>query len=175
MGEKKIKDKQYLPHEKVSSFLRMLADGIDRGTFTYTGGEYSLEELEGYKLTIESNRLYPTVKMKSTLLPRQPVMGPEREGVESYRDLKKRMNRAFKGIGAHLKEGLFPDRDLMTRFYQECLQMTGYPGKGDNRYEDFRGVANRLMAAVERGSLEEARLAYSDMNNIMDTCHMEFK
>jgi XXXCH domain-containing protein len=63
----------------------------------------------------------------------------------------------------------------MRGFFQDCLQMTGFPGKGDSMYEEFRGIANRLMETVERGSLEEARLAYSDMNDLMDTCHREFK
>lgn len=204
-SENKKKKSYRLGTREAAEYLRWLADAVEREAVELTGSEEGLSGLirikesvktktdkSAHKIQIKFSVPRPEQDLRIGLEPEAELViggGPDSSGPPlptapsltaepsgpSYKKLKKAMAKEFAAIRKRLKEGLPPDPVLIKPFYDQCLMMIGYPGKGDPHYPRFRVAAEAMLKAAEAGDRTGLETALEDLAGLKKECHKEFK
>jgi len=167
---------RHMSKEALPGFFRELADALEQGG----GGEFeSVGEFYRLKVSVrdEFGQLRVKLKIKTTGDSHEGRSGAKRGGggMPKYKDLKKRMKRNFKTIRRALGEGQAPPAEATASFLADSELMTGYPGKGDEFYEDFRQACRAFSEACASGDLGRMGAAAEELNRQKRRCHDRYK
>lgn len=93
----------------------------------------------------------------------------------SYKKLKKRMGEDFKSIGKALDAGAPMSPEAVPRFLEDAAAMTGFPGKGDEFYDDFRKDCDAFRDAIQSADAGRTADAYAALKDRKKQCHGIYK
>jgi XXXCH domain-containing protein len=170
--------KRELDHGEAAAYLRELADSIDRGEVSADGApglglSGRVEIKESLRLKPGASRL--KVKLEIGLQAPEGLLAPRPgEARPSYKRLKKRMKRDFRGLRAAVGAGDMP-AELIRAFHVDCREMTRYPGKGDPLYPEFNAAAEALAAAADRRDNAAACEALRRLDALRREGHARYK
>ncbi len=99
---------------------------------------------------------------------------PEDEDI-NYKKLKKRMEAYFEEMAHSLQEEHLPSREIVYVFLTDSKTMTSYSGYGDEYYEDFLQLCERLRMAFEEEDLQAMREYHSQLVQLREDCHARHK
>jgi XXXCH domain-containing protein len=106
--------------------------------------------------------------------------GPEEEekakkSKSSYKSLKKKMGKSYKSIKKGLADDIMPSKEDIDAFAADCEEMTTFPGKGDEHYQNFLHHVSDMKEAAQKGDAEALTRAIAEMGAIRKACHSEHK
>lgn len=166
-----IRTERHMPKEALPGYLRELADALQQGG----GGDFqSVGEFSKLKLRVrdEFGQIRVKLKITSPGACRTGEAGARKgEGMPKYKDLKKRMKRSFKAIRRTLDEGRAPPAGVAASFLADAELMTGYTGKGDEFYQEFRDACRELSDACASGDLARMGAAVEELRRQKRRCH----
>lgn len=170
-----------------AAFLRRLADQLEGGGAQLGEVQVEADGEVKVKQSVKAKGDRASFKLKlkyyAPLTPEldQAVGGAAEPGEEeeggkpSYKGLKKRMGKSFKGIMKELEAGGPPDYAAVLDFCDECALMTSYPDQGEEHYPDFDRLTGRLRQAAGDADLEETRRVVAEMGAMRKACHDQYK
>jgi len=65
--------------------------------------------------------------------------------------------------------------DLVAGFLEDSRQMVNFPGYGDEFYDDYLAICQRLEAAVQAGDRQAMHDAYQELARRKKVCHARYK
>ena len=176
-------------------YLRQLADALEQGKVRFDRDEMVIEGTVRTKGLLKSKTGRTTLKLKlkfaevvephldtlpepvdaaeaterseTVLAEPIPVASPE-----LYKKLKKRMERSFRTLKTLARRGEIPSVEASASFHSDCLAMTGYTGKGDEAYEDFKSTADEFMTAAREGNLAALSKSLDSLGSMRRACHV---
>jgi XXXCH domain-containing protein len=165
-----------MPKEKLPGFLRDLADAIEQGG---DGDFDAVDQFSTLKLRIKDE--FGQTRVELTL--KKPPSGwsartggPRGDhGMPKYKDLKKRMKRSFRAIRQALREGRTPPAEATASFLADAGLMTGYSGKGEEFYEEFKEACRAFSEACASGDLNRMGEAAEELRRQKRRCHDRHK
>ena len=99
----------------------------------------------------------------------------DHESGGSYKKLKKDMKKQFEELEAYLDKDEIPPMDLVEPFFANCKEMTTYPDKGEEFYNQFNAQAYDFYGAVQSGDLESAKEGYKALWQLKKDSHDKYK
>lgn len=93
----------------------------------------------------------------------------------SYKSLKKKMGKSYKSIKKELADDKMPSREDIDAFAAECEEMTTFPGKGDEHYQNFLHHVGDMKEAAQNGDAEALARAIAELGALRKACHSEYK
>jgi XXXCH domain-containing protein len=176
----------FMTNEQAAEFLRDLATGIENGSLELGGDVFDWTGIKKIKITFKNkeSRVMFKTKLKS-----EPPMNlemefekqessdsePVNESAVSYQALKKRMKQAFKFLHEIITSHQFPSEEEIRFFADDCRNMTGFPGYGDEHYSSFLAKVNEMIREYEHKDIVKLRQAFSDLTSLMKNCHDRYK
>lgn len=172
--------------DEAAEYLRGIADALEKGCVKIDETELEVEGPVRVKGTLEAKPGKTSLKMKLRFIPAGVVVDVEDEEPEEaedvggqsdqpYKKLKKAMGKKFKSIQTRLKNEVMPPLVDLDDFYRDCLAMTGYPGNGDEYYEQFNATARQMMEAAGSEDISGLRDAVEALGRMKRDCHALYK
>ncbi len=181
-GPKKNKQELCLSARKAAEKLRALAEELERAVVNINEEEYSIvpdtRVMTSLKAKGDTFSFKLKFKLKNPLSEKEEgesVLSTEPD-VENYKDLKKRMSIDFKTIKKScIQEHVFPNSDLVERFYLDSKAMCTYPNKGEGFYETFLKQADYLYEAFKVSDMKAMNSAIKSLVQARTECHDKYK
>jgi XXXCH domain-containing protein len=107
--------------------------------------------------------------------PVQPSTETAPTGEAGYKQVKKRLQELFAGVGKALAKDKCPPTGEMTEFLDLAERMMSYAGRGDAHYPVFRAACRRLAEAVDRSDPVAARACFAELKRQKTACHHRYK
>ena len=177
--EKKLKAD--CPPGELGNLFRQIADGID-GRGHNCGHDFDTVFENFRKIGIKVKRRLDHVSVKIKVeqagdLPEEAADGdaPDAPQPASFKTLKKRMALGFKQIRRSISEGKLPEKGAMQVFLKDSEVMTGFPGKGDESYGQYRHACQDLARAFERSDLAALQKICEELARLRKDCHRRYK
>ncbi|MCP5005681.1 MAG: GAK system XXXCH domain-containing protein [Planctomycetes bacterium] len=179
-GQKKSKQELCLSAREAAEKLRALAEELERAVVSINEEEYSIvpdtQVMASLKAKGDTFSFKLKFKLKSTLSEKEGSTLSTEPDVENYKDLKKRMSIDFKTIKKRcIQEHVFPNSDLVERFYQDSKAMCTYPEKGEEFYETFLKQADYLYEAFKTSDMKAMNSAIKSLVQARTECHGKYK
>jgi len=187
-SERKIKRK--MPFENMPSYLRQLADSLEKRTrglpAEFTDLPEPITELKikgrarsnswAIKIHIKAESPIDRKKERAGGHEEKKAATPNQPNVP-FKLLKNRMKSSFKEIGESLSARKLPEPDVIHAFLSDSEWMTAFPGGkyGEQSYPAYLGACRRLAAAFEAKSLEALISAYAELDQLKKDCHRQLK
>ena len=187
-SERKIK--QEMPFETMPSYLRQLANALEKQT---DGLPAELTDLPEpiVKLEVRGKARDNGWEIKIKIKAESPK-GPEPEDTSThearrtapvaepdvnYKSLKKKMKASFRDIGESLAAQKLPEPDIIDAFLSDSELMMAFTGEkyGESHYPAYRDACHRLAEAFEAKRWEAFKAAYADIDQVKKDCHAAFK
>lgn len=182
MSGKEMKFEKVIPSENAADFLRVLAQMIEHGNpeelkeFGLAFDDFKKMKLE---LKREGDQLHLKAKVKTvaagTVCGEATAEGMEADGKPKYKTVKKRMDKCFKSLGEALKKGLLPEKGEVALFIADSELMVGYPGHGDEHYDQYAKLCVQFNVACENGDLVAMQEKYAELKAMKKLCHDQYK
>ena len=187
-SERKIK--QEMPFETMPSYLRQLANALEKQT---DGLPAELTDLPEPIVKLEvrgkarNNGWEIKIKIKAEASensePERSSAHGEEEAAPAvkpdvkYNALKKRMKSSFRDIGESLAAQKLPEPEIIDAFLSDSEVMTAFAGEkyGESYYPAYREACRRLAEAFEAKRWEAFKAAYADIDQLKKDCHAAFK
>ncbi len=180
-GQKKSKQELCLSAREAAEKLRALAEELERAVVSINEEEYSIvpdtQVMAIFKAKGDTFSFKLKFKLKSPLSEKEEESTLSTEpDVENYKDLKKRMSIDFKTIKKRcIQEHVFPNSDLIERFYLDSKAMCTYPKKGEEFYETFLKQADYLYEAFKTSDMKAMNSAIKSLVQARTECHGKYK
>jgi XXXCH domain-containing protein len=175
-----------------AAFLRRLADQLEAGGARVGDVQVETDGQVKVKQSVKAKEDRASFKLKlKYYAPLTAELGEVVEGAESaasdegsgspgggkpsYKGLKKRMGKSFKGIKKELAAGGPPDYAAVLAFCDDCVLMTSYPDQGEEHYADFDRLTGQLRRAATDADLEDCRRVVAEMEAMRKACHDQYK
>ena len=97
------------------------------------------------------------------------------QSIQKYKDLKKRMKKAFREIGQALEENRMPEKSMFDAFLEDCRRMVTYPGHGDPHYDTFSKACDQFRQAFDRADFSAFQTGFAELGRLKNFCHREYK
>ena len=148
--------------------------------------EFSLElewvrEIESEEAEVELSISANAPEQTAQVAPEAEV-APEPEKCEKdddeddrYKDLKKKMKKAWEEIKEYKEKQEIPPLNLVESFWVDCQEMTTFPDKGDEYYEQFNAQAYDLFGAAQSGDFESFSAGCEALGLMKSECHDKYK
>ncbi len=181
-GPKKNKQELCLSAREAVEKLRALAAELARAAVNINEEEYSVVPDTPVIISLKAKGDTFSFKLKFKL--KNPLSENEKEvsslstgpDVENFKDLKKRMSIDFKTIKKScIQEHVFPNSDLVGRFYLDSKTMCTYPNKGEESYETFLKQAEKLFDAFKISDMKAMVSAIESLVQARTDCHDKYK
>ena len=175
MGDSR-KIERLIPRSELPIFFRELADALE------AKGEGELAGVEDFgKLKIAVEEEFEQISLKMRMKPKKSTSDldeddddTEEKGQLKYKTLKKRMKSSFKIIFNTVKEGQLPPEAVIGSFLADSALMVGYPGHGDEHYEEYTTTCAALEKAFKEGDVEKMTLAVNELAAQKGRCHAQY-
>ena len=182
MSGKEMKFEKVMSFENATDFLRVLAQMIEQANMEESK-EFHLtfDDLKKMKLELkrEGDQLHLKAKVKTVAAGTVCGEGSGEEleagGKPKYKTVKKRMEKCFKSMGDALKKGNMPEKSEMDLFIADSELMVGYPGKGDEHYDQYAKLCVQLNVAYENADLAAMKEKYAELKAMEKLCHEQYK
>jgi len=183
---KNIKREIVLPVVESEAFFKQLAETIDiaRGEMSKEA-DADISDFRKFELTIKRKGADAVVKLKCKYAEKGVVSTeesressentPEEESRLKYKDLKKRMKKAFKAICASVKVGELPDAEAAKNFIEDSKLMTSFEGKGEAMYERYAAACDEFKTAMKKKDVDKVAEAVKNLDAIRKEAHREYK
>ncbi|MFP4084460.1 MAG: GAK system XXXCH domain-containing protein [Desulfonatronovibrio sp.] len=188
MKEDKQKMEHILTDLETADFLRCLASGIENGRLDFNEFQIPWDDVKKIKISFKNQGNQVIVKTRLKSEPSRDVeidfesfaqdkAVSEKKPNISYKNLKKRMKKRFKGILASLNRNIMPNEEAVKVFARDCELMTGFSGSeyGDKFYPDFLQKVQEMKEASSLGDLDKMEKSVSEINNFTRECHDRYK
>jgi XXXCH domain-containing protein len=96
-------------------------------------------------------------------------------GDKAYKRLKKEMKKTWETIVEAVERGQMPELPLVEEFYNQSKEMTTFPGKGDEYYQQYSAAADDLFAAAELEDMTNFSECVKTMEQLKKDCHDRYK
>lgn len=173
---------EMVPFKNVADFLRGLAQMIEQGNmdelkeFDLTFGDIKKMKLE---LKREGDQLHLKAKVKvvtaGAVSCETSCEETEADGKPKYKTVKKRMDKCFKSMGDALKKGIMPEKGEVNSFIADSELMVGYPGYGDEYYDQYAKLCVQFNVACENTDLSAMQEKYAELKAMKKLCHDQYK
>ncbi len=182
MSGKELKFEKVMSSKNAADFLRALAQEIEHGTMDELKEfDLAFDDFKKMKLELkrEGDQLHLKAKVK-TVVP-GAVCGEatcedtEADGKPKYKTVKKRMDKCFKSMGEALKKGIMPEKTEIDSFIADSELMVGYPGHGDEHYDQYAKLCVQLNVACENGDLVAMQEKHAELKSMKKLCHDQYK
>ncbi len=196
--------KRMLSAHEAAAYLRQLAGQLENGSVFFDEADMDVSGVVSLKESLKSKSDKNTLKVKlkiyglgahpgddeditietesededdseadqETVSAEDDLADAERP---SYKKLKKRLQKAYKAINEQIGQEEIADLAIIQAFYNDCLLMTSYSGKGDVYYPQFIAVAERVLSSAEAGNLASFKTSMADMKKMKAECHDRYK
>jgi XXXCH domain-containing protein len=187
-SERKIK--REMPFEKIPTYLRQLADSLEKRTGDFPAEFIDLPE-PITKLKIKGKSRNHTWAIKMHIKAEPPIDRQKKETMAhegnqastattsnvTFKMLKKRMKSSFKEIGESIAARKLPEPDAIHAFLSDSQWMMAYGGEkyGKDRYPAYREACRRLAEAFEAENREALSSAYAELDQLKKDCHKHLK
>ncbi|MFW6216589.1 MAG: GAK system XXXCH domain-containing protein, partial [Desulfohalobiaceae bacterium] len=153
MNEKRRYEFKLARKEAVQA-LRNLAQSLEEKSTEVPDLEVDLSQMRKIKVSLKQQAEdYFQLKLKVTPWKQEEIEEEEGEEV-AFARLKKRMKAYFEELEANLQSGLYPSREIVSVFLQDCRQMTEYPGYGEEYYPNFQQDCLEFQQAFDMEDME---------------------
>lgn len=187
-SERKIKHE--MPREAIPTYLRLLADALEKKTEDLPDEMSDLPEpiakleLKGklrgesweLKIKIKAEESFaaeqgaaPAAAASETARPATPQMG--------YKHLKKKMKSSFKDIGESLAAQKLPEPEVLNAFLAQSDLMMAFSADkyGASQYSTYRDACSSLARAYESKNWAAFKSAYANLDQLKKDCHHKYK
>lgn len=187
-SERKIKRK--MPSENMPSYLRQLADSLEKRTrslpaeFTDLPGPITKLKIKGkarnnnwaIKIHIEAESPLDREKERAGAHEEKKA-ATAKKPYAPFKLLKNRMKSSFKEIGESLEAQKLPEPDVIRAFLSDSELMTAFPGEkyGEPYYPAYREACRRMAEAFEAKNREALNSAYAELDQLKKDCHKQLK
>ncbi|MGD9251162.1 MAG: GAK system XXXCH domain-containing protein [Desulfobacterales bacterium] len=187
-SERKIK--QAMPREAMPTYLRLLADALERKTVDLPDEMNDLPEpiakleLKGklrgnaWELKIKIKAEEPSVA-EQMAAPAAATSETAKAGKPQtkYKHLKKKMKSSFKDIGESLTAQKLPEPEVLNAFLAQSDLMMAFSGDkyGESQYSTYRDACSQLAQACEAQNWEAFKSAYANLDQLKKDCHNKYK
>ena len=182
MSGKEMKFEKVMSSQNAADFFRVLSQMIEQGTMDELKEfDLAVENFKKLKLELkrEGDQLFLKAKVKMAAAKEVCGEGPceeaESEGKPKLKAVKKRMEKSFKSIGDALKKGLVPEKGEVSSFIADSELMVGYPGYGDEYYDQYSKLCVQFNVAAENGDLAAMQEKYAELKAMKKLCHDQYK
>lgn len=166
-----MEQKRTLPTGDAASYLRRLADGLERGEVQLDGQSVPVDGAIQVRASAREGKLRIGLRV---LLARRDAAPEDESRRPSYKALKKQMKRDFRLLRTAAREGTIP-AELVRRFHADCRRMTCHPGKGEPHYGRFNDIAEAMLRATEAGDVSRLEQILAEMAALRDEAHRRYK
>ena len=169
-----------LSRQNLAEYLEDLARGLRQGKVKVDGAAWTVPERVEAELHLKEKKGSLVLKLKcrwETLKEYKPeAREPVARWQESFKSLKKRLGRQFKGLQQTVQQGKFPDAKSLADFVKDSESMAkmGEP-EWQEAMESYMAHLKALERAVAGGDLTAAQHEMADLRTAMVACHREFK
>ena len=172
---------KYLFVNELPSFFRELADALEHGG----KDEFAcVNDFNKMKIRAESGygQIHLKAKFKSAeACEADAPARQEHAGDDSpvpskpkYKTVKKRMKNSFKMIFTMIHDGQVPPREAVDSFLADSERMVGYPGYGDEYYEEYSQACRAFRKAYETGEPGAMTRAVDLLATLKGRCHAKY-
>ncbi len=182
MSGKEMKFEKVMSAKNAADFLRALAQEIEHGNLEELKEfDLAFDDFKKMKLELKREGDQLHLKAKAKIVAAGMVCGEaagdeaEADGEPKYKTVKKRMDKCFKSMGEALKKGLMPEKGEVALFIADSELMVGYPGHGDEHYDQYAKLCVQLNVACENGDLAAMREKYGELKAMKKLCHEQYK
>ncbi|MFO8031247.1 MAG: GAK system XXXCH domain-containing protein [Desulfohalobiaceae bacterium] len=155
--------------------LRELAQSLEEQSTEVPDLEVDLSQMRKIKFSLKEEA-EGQFQLKVKVTPWKQEEIEEEEGEEAgFARLKKRMKAYFEELEANLHSELYPSREIVSVFLQDCRQMTEYPGYGEEHYPDFQQACLEFQKAFDMEDIQAMQVAFASLSNLMHSCHERYK
>jgi XXXCH domain-containing protein len=161
--------------DQAAHFLRTVADCIENGKPVIEGYDIDLSDFQKLKMSLKKISDLMNVKLKLKLVSPEDTQEDDEFEEEKYSKLKKRMEVYFKDLLKSLQDNQIPSREIVSVFLRDSEQMTGYPGYGDEYYQEYRRACQDFEKVYEREDLAGLKECADTLNTLKSRCHDKYK
>ena len=181
MGGKK-KTERMLNVKEAADLLRGIADGLEGAGEAAGLPMPEVANLRKLSISIKKGWDAENVifKLKFKEFDKEPGRIPSTAEVDvkrkpGYKSLKKEMKSTFREISRCLNQDVLPTAETVELFVKQGIEMTEYPGKGDEHYEEFRRWCQDLKEAFGNGDMAGCRAAHQELQRMRIECHSDHR
>lgn len=182
MSGKELKFEKVMSFKNATDFLRTLAQMIEHGNMDELKEfDLTFDDLKKMKLELKREGDQLHLKAKVKIVAPCAVCGEEAGeeaeagGKPKYKTVKKRMDKCFKAMGEALKKGIMPEKSEVALFIADSELMVGYPGHGDEHYDQYAKLCVQLNVACENSDLAAMQEKYGELKAMKKLCHEQYK
>jgi XXXCH domain-containing protein len=182
MSGKELKFEKVMSSKNAADFLRALAQEIEHGAMDELKEfDLAFDDFKKMKLELkrDGDQLHLKAKVKAAeagaACGEPSCEEAEAAGKPKYKTVKKRMEKSFKSMGDALKKGLLPEKGEVSAFIADSELMVGYPGHGDEHYDQYTKLCVQLNVANENGDLPAVQEKYAELKALKKLCHDQYK
>ncbi len=164
-------------------FFRKFADALENGDEKALN-KFGVSIRDSQKIKLRLKRDTDSVDLKIKIAnpqSRECVCGeagsPEAAGQvkESYKSLKKRLEKAYKNIRKDLLAAQPPDQGDLAIFLEDSTRLANWPGYGDEYYSAYANACSDFEKAVAAGAQDEMLDAFKKIGEVKSSCHDRYK
>jgi XXXCH domain-containing protein len=123
----------------------------------------------------EGDELIEASEIQATKAMKRPSENRAGKDKSSFKSVKKDMSRSFKAIKKSLADVTMPSKEDIETFALDCEEMTTYPGKSEEHYQDFLHHVGDMKTAAQKGDHEALARAIAEIGAMKKTCHSSRK
>ncbi|MFP4213456.1 MAG: GAK system XXXCH domain-containing protein [Desulfohalobiaceae bacterium] len=160
--------------EEAVQALRSLAQGLEDRVSEVSDLEIDLSQMRKMKLSLKA-KTEDQFQLKVKVNPwQQEELEAEEDGEEAaFARLKKRMQTYFEELQQNLQSGLYPSREIVSVFLQDCRQLTDYPGIEEQDNQEFQQACLEFQKSFDMEDMAAMQQALVSISSQMRNCHQK--